>query len=130
VTVPTATIASGASVPVATVPQAVSPGIGNAFEVLLALALVLVTIFALAWLMRRLRQPVGRGRALRAVAELPVGDKERVVLVALGTRQWLLGVTAGGISVLQQLEAAEEAPPAVTPPGFRDVLRQSLGLRP
>lgn len=92
---------------------------------LVALAVVL----GLAWLVLRLLGglPGGRlggrpggggpgasgGDALRFVRALPVGAKERVVLIEHGGERWMLGVTAGGISVLarwpQSADAAETA---------------------
>ena len=116
-------------------------GIGGAFETMLALAAVLLTIFALAWLLRRLKSLPGSKQALlRNEAQLVLGDKERIVLLAMGPRRWLLGVTAGGITVLQALEPepTEAQDRLVTDPhnaggemhsNFAAVLRRSLGLK-
>ena len=65
---------------------------------LIALLLVVLLILALAWLLRRL--PGGALRAhqeLRIVAQLAVGVRERVVVVAVGETQLLLGVTAENV---------------------------------
>ncbi len=87
--------------PQAQAPAASTPGLGSALEMLLALALVLAAVFALAWLIRRLRSfPTSRQALLRADAELAVGEKERIVLLAVGQQKWLLGVTPGGITLL------------------------------
>jgi flagellar protein FliO/FliZ len=74
-------------------------------SMLIALAVVL----AIAWLLLRLLRsrmqprPTGQGAAddaLRFVRALPVGSKERVVIVEHGGVRWMLGVAAGGISTI------------------------------
>jgi flagellar protein FliO/FliZ len=74
-------------------------------SMLLALAIVL----GLAWVVLRFmrarmqpRGPQGGGpdEALRFVRALPVGAKERVVIVEHRGERWMLGVTAGGISTI------------------------------
>ena len=123
-------------------PAATAPGLGSALEMLLALALVLAAVFALAWLMRRLRSlPSSRQVLLRADAELTVGEKERIVLLAVGQQKGLLGVTPGGITLLHAFGADAPGPAAgtnteaaaaagTTPPAFAKILRRSLGLQP
>ncbi|HUN93953.1 MAG TPA: flagellar biosynthetic protein FliO [Burkholderiaceae bacterium] len=75
-------------------------------SMLLALALVL----GLAWISLRLlrtrglgaraARPAGGDDALRFVRALPVGARERVVIVEHRGARWMLGVTAGGISTI------------------------------
>ncbi|WP_284619291.1 FliO/MopB family protein [Aquabacterium humicola] len=70
--------------------------------------LALGFVIALAWVCLRLLrdrlQPRGApGKAddgLRFVRALPVGTKERVVIVEHQGARWMLGVTAGGISTI------------------------------
>ena len=116
-------------------PATSAPGLGSALEMLLALALVLAAVFALAWLLRRLKSfPTGRQGLMRVDAELAVGEKERVVLLAVGQQQWLLGVTPGGITLLHAFGADSNTPtgPAAgaAPLNFSTVLRRSVGLKP
>lgn len=90
---------------------------------LIALLLVVALILALAWMLRRL--PGGALRAhreLRVVAQLAVGVRERVVVIAVGDRQYLLGVTAESVNLLQVLD-----PPLAEPPtaDFRSLLRRT-----
>lgn len=72
---------------------------------------VLAGVLALAWAsLRLLRGRLGGSKrpgtsadddeALRFVRALPVGPKERVVLMDHRGERWMLGVTAGGISLL------------------------------
>lgn len=68
----------------------------------------LAFVLALAWVLlrawRRLQPGAGPGGseadALRFVRALPVGARERVVLLDHAGERWMLGVTAGGISLL------------------------------
>jgi flagellar protein FliO/FliZ len=70
--------------------------------------LALGFVLALAWVALRFlkarlqpRGAPGRGDdALRFVRALPLGTKERVVIVEHRGERWMLGVTAGGISTI------------------------------
>ena len=112
-------------------------GVESLGTVTLALALVLAVIFVAAWLLRRVR---GLGRtgtgALDIIADLPVGQKERAVLIRVGTTQVLIGVAPGRVSTLHVLaEPVTIAPPTSAGPGghgaerpnFKSLLMKSLG---
>jgi flagellar protein FliO/FliZ len=88
--------------------------------------LALTAVIAVAWIALRLLrdrlQPGARrgqaaGDALRFVRALPVGAKERVVIVEHRGERWMLGVTAGGISTIAHWSdgGAEVMPAGVTP---------------
>ena len=71
--------------------------------------LALTAVIGVAWMALRLLRDrlepgmrVGQaaGDTLRFVRALPVGAKERVVIVEHRGERWMLGVTAGGISAL------------------------------
>lgn len=81
---------------------------------LLALILVVALILALAWLLRRLPGATLRGHPeLRVVAQLSVGVRERLLVVAVGERQHLIGVAGDRISLLSTLDTPlGEAPPS------------------
>lgn len=71
-----------------------------------SLLVVVALIIAFAWLARRLRiTPQGAGGALRVLAQVPVGPRERVVLLAVGDRQALVGVSGAGITSLSLLDS-------------------------
>lgn len=78
-----------------------------------ALALIVLTMVALAWLARRSgiagRLNDGKG-AINLVASKSLGNRERVVVVDVQGCRLVLGVTAGQISCLATLEAHEPSP--------------------
>ncbi len=78
-------------------------------KMVLGLMFVLALIFSLAWLMRRYgAMGFGGNSALRVVAGASVGQKERVVLLQVGERQILLGVSPGRVNMLHTIEKGEE----------------------
>jgi len=90
--------------------------------------LALASVVAIAWVaLRFMRTRTLRGtpagssadETLRFVRALPVGAKERVVIVEHRGERWMLGVTAGGISTLAHWDAA----PGRTMPGTLDAGR-------
>ncbi|HUO19559.1 MAG TPA: flagellar biosynthetic protein FliO [Steroidobacteraceae bacterium] len=116
-----------------TAPAAHAGGLGGLGEVTLALLLVLGAVFALAWVLKRVRTFGSRvGGALDVLAQLPLGQKERAVLIRVGTAQVLLGVAPGRVSTLYVLPEPLDlkAPPAGSAGAanspFRALLR-SLG---
>ena len=83
-----------------------------------ALTGVLLLIFAVAWVLRRVQQAQGGGRGLlRIVAVLPLSAKERVVLVQAGEEQVLMGVSGAGIQHLHTLTTPVELGTAAEPGG-------------
>jgi flagellar protein FliO/FliZ len=88
-----------------------------------SMLLALGVVIAVAWfalkLLRdrmqpRVKTPGGADDGLRFVRALPVGAKERVVIVEHRGTRWMLGVTAGGISTIAQWPA-DAAPPSALP---------------
>ena len=102
-------------------------------RVCVALAFVVAAVYALAWLMRRLRNGVGANApGLTVIAQVSLGARERAVLLRVGEQHLLLGVAAGSVRLLQEVTvtaAATGAPmaPAGERANFRELLRRSLG---
>ena len=99
-------------------------------QTLLALVVVIGTVFALAWLARRSGMP-GRGSPslLHTVAHLSVGTRERVVIVECGNDWLVLGVTAQNVTLLQTRPKGEVPEVAQAPlaGGFAALLKQARG---
>ncbi|MEM7081984.1 MAG: flagellar biosynthetic protein FliO [Pseudomonadota bacterium] len=78
----------------------------NLVEVTLNLGLVLIAIFVLAWLFKRFQgidQP-STGQ-LRVTAALPLGPKEKILVVEVGEEQILVGASQAGLTTLHVLAA-------------------------
>ncbi|HEY4037174.1 MAG TPA: flagellar biosynthetic protein FliO [Burkholderiaceae bacterium] len=114
--------------------QAPAPASGPSLTPLLVgLLFVLALIPAAAWLMRRagLGQPAAAS-GLRVVAQLPLGPRDRVVIIEVADRRWLLGVSAAGIQRLGTLPPGDESgtpPPAASQGGFSDIVRRLVSSR-
>ncbi len=94
---------------------------------LLGLLLVLALIPAAAWLLRRagLAQPASAA-GLRVVAQLPLGPRDRIVIIEAADRRWVLGVSAAGIQRLGTLPPGGDgdAPPPAAERSFSDIFRR------
>lgn len=120
---------AAAAVPTQTA-QSLSP-LGSLLETVLGLGLVLALIFALAWLVRRFGQGnFSSQRRLKVVGGTLLGGRERVVIVELGERWLVLGVTPQHVNLLTELERpADAAEPAIDSrgiPPFADKLQAIL----
>jgi flagellar protein FliO/FliZ len=99
--------------------------IGAALSGLLGTIIALAVVLGLAWVsLRALRRWQDRGlagpngvveRQIRFVRALPVGQRERLVLVEAEGELMLVGVTPGSISLLRNWGAAKD-PEGVPPP--------------
>ncbi len=68
------------------------------------LILVLILIFALAYIVRRFNLVPTSNNVLKVVAATSLGQREKVVLVQVGDQQYLLGVTPQQINLIDKLE--------------------------
>lgn len=113
----------------ATTPVAAVPGFdaGGLVEMMLSLALVVGLIIALSWVIGRLRNVSRTGSgAMSVAAEIVIGPKERIVLVRVGDRQALVGVSAAGVTSLSLLEQNIVVPDAATAPNFALKLKEVM----
>jgi flagellar protein FliO/FliZ len=102
------------------------PGLAGVWEVALGLFVVIAAIVVLAWFARRVYPgAVQAGKHLRVLAALPLGARERLLLVEVGGAQLLLGVTPQQVTTLHELREPLELG---APPGgeFADRLREIL----
>ena len=134
-------VSAAASFAAPTMPAAAGEGggAGGLLRVSVALLIVLAAVLCTAWLARRVRGLTAAGNGgLEILSQLPLGARERAVLIRVGDRQLLLGVGNGGVRTLHVLDAPGSsggpggaAPPAPlrTPvrPTFRELLLRSLG---
>lgn len=97
-------------------------------RVVLSLAGIVAMIFVAGWLTRRAQARVRPGgRKIRVIETMPVGMKEKVMLMEVGGTQILVGASPSGLRTLHVLATpvAEDTPaPSAAPQSFRDILGQ------
>jgi len=115
------------------VSQPVTPGVTGLGQVTLALLVVLVAVFVVAWVVKRMRGFGNRvGDAIDVIADIPLGQKERAVLLKVGTAQILIGVAPGQVNTLHVLTEPIDLTkiptgPTDGRPTFKSLLLRSLG---
>jgi flagellar protein FliO/FliZ len=116
---------------------AASPGASATGTQLVRLALGLAAVIGLLLVSARLLPRVGGGAfvgsdALRVVAQLQVGQRERVVVLQVGERQIMVGVAPGRVEMLHLLDeplpARERTAGTAAMPGWLG--RTLTGRRP
>lgn len=109
----TAAALVGAAVlsPTATFAADANPGVdsGGVLKALLALALVLVVVFAIAWVARRISPSSMGGNSMKLQGGLSVGARERVMLVEVKDTWLVVGVAPGSVNLLHTLPRPEES---------------------
>ncbi len=92
-----------------------------------SLALIIIAIFALVWVLRRSGNLVrGKDSKLKVVDVLSLGQRERLVLVAVGDQQVLLGVAPGRVQAVHTIDSPHVDPVDDLPSGrFADALRRA-----
>jgi len=96
-------------------------------QLLLGLALVVGVILLLAWLLRRVNGFPTQGQGMKVLAALPLGQRERAVLVQVGQEQLLLGVAPGRVSLLARFDEPVVDSAELRGAAFAERLQQVLG---
>ncbi len=98
------------TLPIIPTDNADSPQVGkhvmanmNASSMILSLLMVLVLIFICALILKRFNLVQQGVSQLKMVASLSLGSKERVVVVQVGEKQFMLGVTSQQINLIETL---------------------------
>ncbi|KTD65672.1 flagellar biosynthetic protein FliO [Legionella spiritensis] len=98
-------------------------------RILGGLLFVVLLIAVFAWLVKRLnRGGMGIGGPFKILACASLGTREKIMMLQVGERFLLLGVTAGGITTLYDF--GEELPPGFQGNGktsFAELLKQVMG---
>ena len=88
------------------------PGLESVLRMVLWLAVLVVFIYAAVWLMRKY-VPAARGMfgagTLKIVGRLHVAARQSILLVKVGDRFVMVGVTAGSMTALTEIRDPEEA---------------------
>jgi flagellar protein FliO/FliZ len=111
-----------------------SSGVGGIGQVTIALLIVLAVVFALAFVLKKMRTVAGGSQGIEVLAQTSLGARERAVVIRVEGTRLLLGVAQGRVNLLHVLPPAApgaEPPAPVTPnierPSFSQLLRKSLG---
>lgn len=96
----------------------------NVLQIIFSLLLVLAVVVAIAWLLKRIGQPLQGTRQLKIVSGVAVGQRERVVVVEIGDTWLVLGVAPGNVRTLHTLPK-NELPPSGSESGDADNKFQS-----
>lgn len=115
-------------------PLPASPvSLGGVLQVLLGLVIVLGTVAATAWLLKRFAPgQVSAGGAIRLIGGIAVGPKERVVVVEVGETWLIVGVAPGQVTALHNMPRIPNLPGSNLQPGgdqrfsvwLKDVVRR------
>ncbi|MDP1898341.1 MAG: flagellar biosynthetic protein FliO [Sulfurimicrobium sp.] len=88
---------------------------------LFGLVVVLSTVAAAAWLLKRFAPgQVSAGGAIRLIGGIAVGPKERVVVVEVGETWLVVGVAPGQVTALHNMPRIANLPEANAPYGGGD----------
>lgn len=99
---------------------------GGVEDVAISLSIVLLVILFLAWLAKRFLPSLSvvDRKAMKVLAVLPLGGKERVLLVDVAGVQMVLGVSQAGVNCLHVFpEAVIKNTSAPDPERFRSLLQ-------
>ena len=77
------------------------PGLG---QIVISLALVVGAIIVLALLYKKLQLKMPGSRHFKVIATLPVGPKERILVIEIQGKQRAIGVTSQSVNFLFDLE--------------------------
>ena len=108
---------------------------GSIIQIIFSLLLVLASIVLVAWLLKRLSaSQQSSGSPLKVLGGVPIGQRERIVLVEIDDTWLVIGVGPGQIRTLHTLPKAadkENSPPCPTPPEnkFASLLSSVLNRR-
>ena len=110
------------------------PGLAQSFtQMLLGLVVVIALLLTTLWLIKRLSAPRGPAAGLKVLGGVAVGSRERLVLVEVGDKVLVLGVTASSINTLHTTDSGSLKLPPVEPtakpghePDFAGWLKRSL----
>ncbi len=82
-----------------------SNGSGNVWQLFSGLFVVLASIVALVWLIKRFgRFSYTSQQTVKVLGGISLGTREKVVLIEVGKEQLLIGVAPGRVNILHQLQ--------------------------
>ncbi|RLV61628.1 flagellar biosynthetic protein FliO [Parashewanella curva] len=99
--------------------------LGSFASMIGGLVVVVMIILVLAYLVRRFNLTPASNGVMKTLAVTPVGQKEKLVLMEMDGKQYLLGVTQHQITLLDKIKDPIE----VKAESFAEKLRQAKGRK-
>ncbi len=102
---------------------------GYLFKLTLGLVGIVLLIFALAWLMKKMQlTQFSQNGLIQIVSAISVGHRDRIALIQVGEEQVLVGLTPGRIHTLHTLKSPVAIAPSSMPTAasFSDKFKQVL----
>lgn len=99
-------------------------------QIMISLVFILMIIFMGAWLLKRFGRVNGVAHdQMRVLANMAVGQRERIILLEVGGEQLLIGVTSSRVSLLHELKEPLEIEPSqpVLNSAFAQKLQEAVG---
>jgi flagellar biosynthetic protein FliO len=100
----------------------------NAASMLLSLLMVLFVIVVSAFLLKRFNLVQTGNADLKVISSLALGNKEKVIVVQVGKKQLLLGVTAQQITLLESLDEPIKVSKTILPASSSTIERSVFSL--
>jgi len=91
------------------------------------LGILVLLLWGGIWAMRRMRPGGGfsQSRDCTIVRSLPLGPRERLIVVEIGMRQLVIGIGSASVALICELD--ERLPAAVSDDRFGEVVRKAMG---
>lgn len=105
---------------------------GYLLKLVVSLVLVLVLMFAIVWVIKRVGRLDARAGnyPMHVLTQMSIGPRERILLVAVGDRQMLVGVSQGAIESLGWVEPPlEPSKQGNGNPSFSEAFQEQLAAR-
>ena len=96
----------------------------DAVSMIMSLLMVLVLIIISAWVLRKFNVVNQSVAGMKVITSLPLGHKEKLIVVQVGEEQLLLAVSAQQITYIKTLEKPLEVGDAISPAfgqSFKDI---------
>ena len=99
----------------------------NYFKVVVTLIFIVGLIFACAWLIRRMSGGVGMNQKhIQVLSVMPLGTREKIMIIRASTEYLLIGVTPNGIQTLHRFDEPIDLNDAYQSSPFADRLKGLL----
>lgn len=73
-------------------------------KIVISLALVLLLVVGLGWLFKKMALRLPGSRHIKVICTMPLGQRERILVIEIQGKQRVIGVTAQNINLLFELE--------------------------